>query len=171
MALTPREALPLVTRRQVVQVLGKGISARTFDRLEAEGVLTPAQRGKGGRPSLYDLTVVVPAYLGYLGQSHPATEDREARARRDRSAAELNELKIAELRGALLPREAVVRDGQAFSTALRAAVLALPRRLAQAGLVTPAHEPATTALVREVCEEIAAWRSVPDLERATRRAS
>ena len=54
--MTPREALPLVTRRQVVQVLGKGIGARTFDRLESEGVLTPTRRGKGGRPSLYDLT-------------------------------------------------------------------------------------------------------------------
>jgi hypothetical protein len=144
---------------------------RTLSRLEGDGILTPTRPGKGGRPSLYELEKLVPQYLAHLGQAHPATEDREARARRDRSAAELNELKIAELRGALLPREAVVRDGQAFSTALRAAVLALPRRLAQAGLVTPAHEPATTALVRELCEEIAAWRSVSDLERATRRAS
>jgi len=147
------------------------MSTRTFDRLEAEGIVAPTRQGRGGRPSLYSLTVVVPAYLGYLGQSRPATEDREARARRDRSAAELNELKIAELRGALLPREAVVRDGQAFSTALRAAVLALPRRLAQAGLVAPDHEPAATALVREICEEIAGWQSVPDLERVSRRAS
>jgi hypothetical protein len=168
--LSPRESLPLATRRQAQTVLGK-MGERTFSRLEADGVLTPARPGKGGRPSLYDLTEVVPAYLNHLGQAHPATEDREARARRDRSAAELNELKIAELRGALLRREDVVRDGQAFSAALRAAVLALPRRLAQAGLVAPEHTPAATALVREICEEIAAWQSVPDLERATRRAS
>jgi hypothetical protein len=137
---------------------------RSFSRLEAAGILTPTRPGKGGRPSLYELEKLVPQYLAHLGQSHPATEDREARARRDRSAAELNELKIAELRGALLRREDVVADGQAFAKALQARLRGLPRRLVQAGLVAREHEQAAAALVREALEEVSRWASLRDLQ-------
>lgn len=161
--MTPAPSLH-VGRVDARRVLG-GLAERTFARLEAEGVLVPARRGRGGRRSTYDLAVLVPAYLTHLGQARPATEDREARARRDRSAAELNELKIAELRGALLPREDVVRDGQAFAKALQARLRGLPRRLAAAGLVAREHEPAAAALVREALEEVSRWASRRDLQR------
>jgi hypothetical protein len=107
----------------------------------------------------------VPAYLTHLGQARPATEDREARARRDRSQAAWNEVRLAERRGALVRREDVVRDGQALAKALQAMLRALPRRLAQAGLVAPPHEAAVTALVREILEEVSRWASLRDLER------
>jgi hypothetical protein len=145
---------------------------RTFDRLESEGVIAAASPGRGGRPSLYDLTVTVPAYLAHerkrLGAGVPA---EDARARRDRSQAELNELRLAEHRKELLPRERVVIEGQAFAKALQAKLRALPRRMVQAGIVTREHEPAAAALVREALEEISRWTSMADLLAAAKEAS
>jgi phage terminase Nu1 subunit (DNA packaging protein) len=162
-------ALPLVPRRETVKVLGVGL--RTFDRLESEGVVVPARPGKGGRPSLYDLTVTVPGYIAHLGHPRGTAEDRDARARRDRSQAELNELRLARERRALLPRDQVAREGQAFTKAVQAKLRALPRRLVQAGLVPADRAPAVAALVQEAQDEMARWTSMLDLLAAGREAA
>src|SRR5688572_17107622 len=54
-------ALPLATRRQAMAVLAVGL--RTFAELEGNGTITAARPGRGGRPSLYKLDVIVPKYL------------------------------------------------------------------------------------------------------------
>jgi hypothetical protein len=160
---------PLRVHRQAARAFLGGVPERTFARLEAEGVIVPAERGKAGRPSVYDLAVITPAYIKHLQGAQPASGDREARARRDRSQADLNELRLLEARRELLKRETVVRDGKAFVAASRAKLLALPRRLVQAGLVPLDQQPAVLDLVREALEEMARWRTAGDLGAAATR--
>ena len=158
------DALPLATRRQTTAVLA--VSTRTFGELEASGTVRAARPGRGGRPSLYDLTAVVPLYIAHLGQARSPANDREARARRDRAQGELVELTIAERRRQLLPRQQVILEGQAFVKALVAKLRALPRRMAQAGVIAQSAEPSVSALVREALDEISRWSSMLDLVNA-----
>jgi hypothetical protein len=157
------QPLRTIHRPEARKLLG-GIPERTFATLEADGVIVAAVRGSGRKPSEYDPWVIVPAYVAYL--QHTAGKnggDREARARRDRSQAELNEMRLKEARRELLPREQVIRDGKAFVQAAKAKLLALPRRIAQAGLITVEQQPAAADVVREALEEMARWRKGLDL--------
>lgn len=149
-------------RHEARQFLG-GIPERTFARLEAEGIIVPAERGKAGRPSVYDLTAITPAYIKHLQGAAPATGERESRARRDRSQADLNELRLKEARKELLPRAQIIRDGRNFIVAAKAKLLALPRRIVQAGLITQEQQAAVADLIREALEEMARWRKASDL--------
>ncbi|MFB3816125.1 MAG: hypothetical protein ACE147_00560 [Candidatus Methylomirabilales bacterium] len=157
----------LIRRPEACRLLG-GMAERTFAKLEADGVIVPTVRGSGRRPSEYDPFTIVPAYLGYLKTGKTASGDREARARRDRSQADLNELRLLEARKELLPRAQVVRDGKAFIVAAKAKLRALPRRMAQAGLVTLEQQPAVADLIREALEEMARWRKGIDLVAAAK---
>ncbi len=163
------DALPLVNRRQAVPVLG--VSLRLFAALEAEGVITAAHSARGGRPSLYALPKIVPAYVAHVRGAQPAGNDRDARARRDRAQGELLELTIAERRKQLLPRDQVVLEGQSFAKATTAKLRALPHRMAQGGLIPRETEPAVAELIREVLGEIARWSSMLDLLKAQEAAS
>jgi hypothetical protein len=152
-----------VHRQEARKFLG-GIPERTFARLESERIIVPAERGKAGRPSVYDLAVLVPAYCKFLqGATATGSGDREARARRDRSQADLNELRLKEASRSLLKRDQVIRDGRAFVAAAKAKLLALPRRLAQAGMIALEQQPAAADMVREALEEMARWRKSIDL--------
>jgi len=152
-----------VYRAEARSILGR-IAERTFATLEASGVIVPVRRGRGGRKSVYALEIVVPAYLAYVGSQRPAS-DRDARARRDLAVAELNELRVQKERGDLVARQPVVADGQGFTRALTAKIRAVPRRARQAGIVTDAvQEAALAALCRDIQIEIAAWRTLADLQ-------
>lgn len=151
-----------VKRVAARRVLG-GIPARTFAQMESEGIIVPIRRGRRGRPSIYDLAEIVPAYIAYVTSQR--SDAAEARARRDRSLADLNELRLAERRRKLLPRDQVVRDGVAIVTASRAKLLALPRRLSQAGLPRE-YEPTATEIVREALEELSQMSTLADLQAA-----
>lgn len=142
------------------QILG-GVAERTFRTLEAERVIAPVRRGRGGRASVYDLTVLVPAYLGHV-TANRTSNDRDARARRDTATAQLNELRLKREIGELLPRQDVILRGQAFGKALRAKLRSLPRRVAQAGIVSPEHEGELAAVVRELLTEVSAWQTLAD---------
>ena len=156
-----------VTRVTARKILG-GVAERTFAKLEAEGILTAFRKGRGRLPSLYDLSVIVPQYIAYARTTAPSAGDKDARARRDQSQAELNELRLAERRKELLPREDVVRDGQAFVKATQAKILSLPRRLVQAGHIPPETEPAVAGLLQEALEEMARWKTALDLLHAAK---
>jgi hypothetical protein len=156
-AMTRSTAVPLVLRAVAARVLA--ISPRTFERLEAEDVLAPAKPGKGSAPGWYDLEVVVPTYLAHL----VARKAESARDRKDRSQAELNELKLARERRLLLPRKQVVDEGRAFIVATMAKLRALPTRMLRAGAIAPTAEPVVTELLRECQEEMARWNSALDL--------
>lgn len=157
------KALPRfhVRRLEARKILG-GIAERTFAQLEAEGVIVPLRRGRGRRPSVYDLRVIVPAYLDYTSKSR-VVSDREARAMRDRSLAELNDLRIKREKGQLIPRQQVIAEGQAYTKAWTAMIRALPRRMAQAGLVN-GHQAQVEGFCRDILSEISRWRTVADLE-------
>jgi hypothetical protein len=162
-------SLALVRRPLARKILG-GLAERTFAGLEAEGVLVAAKRGRGGRASEYDVTVIVPAYLAYVSKQRP-TPERDARARRDMSQANLTELKLSRERGELVDREAVVKEGQAYTKAWTAKVRTLPRRARQMGIITASEqEAALTGLCREVLTEIARWRTLADVATAAQES-
>jgi hypothetical protein len=145
-----------VHRVEAREILGK-VPDRTFARLEAEGIIIPSKRGKPGVPSVYDLAVIVPAYVAHLKTAQPANAEKAARARRERSQADLNEQRLAEKQKELIPREQVVREGKAFVLATKAKLLAIPRRMGQAGIVPADKQPEVAALIREALEEMARW--------------
>lgn len=149
-----------VHRPEARQLLG-GIAERTFATLEAEGVVVASKRGRGGRPSVYDVTAIVPAYLAHATAQRPSN-DRDARARKDLAQAMLNELRLAKERRDLLPRQQVILQGQSYTKAWTARLRSLPRRMVQAGLITREAEPEVTALIREVLTEIASWQTLAD---------
>lgn len=53
--------LESVDRQTLARIMG--VSIRTLDRLEGQGVIEPASRGRGGRPSLYNALTEVPAWI------------------------------------------------------------------------------------------------------------
>lgn len=165
----PAGSLLTVRRAEARVVLG-GLAERTFARLESEGILVPATRGRGGRPSTYDLRRIVPAYLTYVTAARPTT-DRDARAHRDQTQAALNELRLAQASAALVSADQVVLAGQAYTKAWTAQVRGLPRRLVQAGLIPREQEAGVMGLCREVLAEIAGWRSVADASKAREAAA
>lgn len=155
-----------VHRPQALKILV--VAERTFAKLEAEGVIVPARRGRGGRASVYSLETIVPAYLGYATAQRPSS-DRDARSRRDVSQAELNELRLAVQRGELVTRDQVILEGQNYVKGWAAKVKALPRQLVQAGIVMQDQEAAVAALCREILTEISSWRTLADIAPATRK--
>jgi hypothetical protein len=139
-----------------------GISDRTFSRLEAEGILTATTPGTGRRPSVYDAVALVQAYLRYRELKLTGTLE-SPRDRRDRSQAELNELRLARERGQLLPRADVIRDGARFIGAVTAKLRQLPARLARAGALQAGAERIVEEVVIEMQTEVTAWKTALDL--------
>jgi hypothetical protein len=152
---------PSIRRSEAIKFLG--VAERTFAKLEADGVIVPAIRGSGRRPSFYDLATITPAYITHLKAVSPVGGERESRSRRDLSQAELNELRLAERKNELLPRDQVVREGRAAILAVRAKLLAMPRRMAQAGYIPVEKQPAVAAMIRETLEEMSRWKTQHDL--------
>ena len=149
-----------VIRPQAVRLLG--LKDRTFARLEAEGVLKATTPGTGRRPSVYDLYLLVPAYLAHRERQLRGSMEHP-RDRKDRSQAELNELRLARERRELLPRDQVVRDGAAFVAAVTAKLRALPNRFVQAGLLAAEAERPAVEIVHGILGELARWRTEIDL--------
>lgn len=155
----PAATLPL-SRPQAVRLLG--LSDRTFARLEAQGTITPTRLRAGRRASTFDGYALVPSYLAHRERQLTGSNE-SPRDRRDKSQAELNELRLARERRELLPRDQVVADGRQFVVAAMAKIRQLPRKLAQAGLIIRENEPAAMTLTREAQEEISRWSSHIDL--------
>lgn len=143
------------------------IAERTFATLEQQGVIVPAKRGRGGRPSVYAIASIVPAYLAHISQQRP-TSDRDARSRRDLSQAQLNELRLERERAQLVPRDEVILAGQAFTKAWAAKVRALPHRLMQIGVISREDAAKVDHICREVLTEISRWQTIEDAERAVK---
>lgn len=157
---TPQADEPLHLPRPLAARL-LGVSDRTFDRLQAEGVFAPLTAGAGRRHSTYDGPTVVAAYLAR--QERMLTGSNESpRDRKDRSQAELNELRLARERRALLPRENVIRDGQGYIKATTANLRTIPSRAVRAGLVPAAQEADLATLIEDALRELARWKEVLD---------
>jgi phage terminase Nu1 subunit (DNA packaging protein) len=155
----PQKAL-IVPKGTAARVLG--IAVRTFERLEQLEVIKPRTQGKRGKAGTYDLAVVVQAYIRRQAEEKPESP-RDAR---DRSQAELNRLRLAKERRALLPREAVVSEGQAYVAAATAKLRSIPARAAQAGIVGEDKRGALEDLVEETLGELARWATALELLQA-----
>lgn len=112
-------------------------------------VLEPGAGGVAGR---YDAI----ACVAWWRIRRPGTLDAE-KARHLKSQADQGELRLAERKGQLVPRDQVIREGQNVAKAIRAAVLALPRRQMQLGIIQPEQEPEVRKLIYEILEELKAW--------------
>jgi hypothetical protein len=153
----------VLTRPQAVRLLN--VSDRTFARLEAEGVIFALAPGSGRRSSTYDAYTIVRAYWAH--RERQLMDGAESpRDRRDRSQAELNELRVEKERRVLLPRDQVVREGQRFVKAVAAKLRALPSRLVRAGIIAAAVQGAVEELIREALDEMSRWSNRLDLLRA-----
>jgi hypothetical protein len=149
-----------ITRPQAVRLLR--VSTTTFYRLEGEGVLVATTKGTGKRHSTYDAYALVHAFLDYRTRQLQDSLEHP-RDRKDRSQAELNELRLARERREVLPRDQVVRDGAGFIAAVTAKLRGLPNRFVQAGLLAPEAERPAVEIVHEVLGELARWRTELDL--------
>lgn len=122
--------------------------------------------GGAGREGVYDAVDCLTWWRSRQGKN--AAEAAKTRALV--AAAQLNELKLAQQRGELLPRDQVVSEGQAYTAALAGQVRHLGPRLEQAGLVRREDRPAIQALLREVLTEIAGWQTFEQLAAAAKKA-
>lgn len=127
------DALPkTVSAAQLADLLG--VSGRRVAQLAQEGAIPKNARG------VYPLPDAVHAYVAYV-KANPDGRPRKMqgleaeKVRLTRAQAELAELKSAQARGDLLDAQAVHARWVSTVTALRAALLAVPARIAaQAGL-------------------------------------
>src|SRR5512139_3610532 len=105
------------------------IPHRTFARLEAEGVIVPKTRGGPRKASIYDVDVIVPAVITHLKAQSARQTEQAARARREQSQAELNELKLAERRGELIDASKAERSWSEHITEVRNSLLGVATHL------------------------------------------
>lgn len=116
-----------IDRRDLASLLG--VSLRHFTDLESKGIVAPLARGRGGGKTLYDVRVALRQYLAY--KSKEPARDRLFRLQADRVELE-NKLR----RGELLEATIVDSEWATIATAVKRAVLALPGRLLQRGIIT-----------------------------------
>lgn len=135
---------------------------RSFARLEAEGVIVPTKRGRGSVASLYDVSVIVPAYIAHLKAQSARQKEQDARARREQSQAELNELRLAERRGELVDAAGVERSWATHILECRNTLLGVPTHLkSRAPHLTREDIAACDTLIREALESLSADPAEP----------
>jgi phage terminase Nu1 subunit (DNA packaging protein) len=124
-----------------------GVSLRGFTELEAKGAVTPIHRGRGGQASVYDVRATLRAYI-----AHKAKEP--ARDRWYRLQADKVELENRVKRGEVLEAPAVEREWGRIATTVKRAVLGLPGRLCQLGLIDADQLAPTTACCHDVIRHL-----------------
>lgn len=135
-----------------------GVHPDTLSDFTREG-MPVVDRGGRGMKSTYDLVSCAAWWRQH--KTELAAKD-VAQARAFKATAEINELKAAEKKGELVPREEVIREGQNYTKAWAAKVRGLPRQLQLAGVITRDQEPAIAAQCRELLTDISSWQSVDD---------
>ena len=135
------KAYPLVRRQDMPGILG--ISLRQFTELETKGILAPAVRGTGKRAGTYDVRETVRRYLRH--REHESQRDRLFRLQADRVALDLRVRQ-----GELVEGATVDAEWRTVATLVRRAVLALPARLLQRGLI--AHD--QLGAVQQECTDV-----------------
>lgn len=166
MSNTSAQSRLLLTRSQLAAAFG--VTPLRVSKWAAEG-MPVAERGGRGRESRYDLAAVVEWQVERRVQARGggaggplSLADERAKLTRLQSMRAAMELKAKQRD--LLPRDQVVREGKAFVLATKAKLLALPRRIAQAGLIAVEQQPAVADVIREALEEMARWSDALDLE-------
>lgn len=155
----------LVGRKQAAEALG--ITPAAVSRMVERGA--PAQKGAGGRLE-YDVSKLR-AWREQRAAAHrPVADLATERAKLSRSQRRLTDLRYRAMRGDLLDRGAVVREGQAVMHALRSRILSVPRQAVLAGLLPLEREADLRALVTSTLRELARWTAAPQADDAERGA-
>lgn len=147
----------IVSRQQLAELMGQHPDTITDYAREGMPVKTRGGQGKLGE---YDAVECMDWWRSRIGKN--AKEAAQTRALN--ASAEINELKRAQLIGTLVDRDEVIRAGQMYVAAWKAAVIGLARRMAQEGVIDNSKQPAVEAMCRSIMLEIAAWKTVKDLE-------
>jgi len=124
-----------------------GVSLRGFTELEAKGAVNPLQCGRGGKPSLYDVRATLRAYIAYKAKE-PA-RDRWYRLQADKVALDLRVRQ-----GELVEAATVEAEWKSVAVVVRRAVLALPGRLRQRGIIALDQLAAATEECRDVLRHL-----------------
>lgn len=149
-----------VTRTQLAELLG--VHPDTVTDFAKQGMPVISRGGRGAESS-YDAVEC----LAWWRERQGKNAKEAAQTRAYEASAKLNELKLAQQRGDLFPREQVIAEGQAFVKAWTSKVRALPRRARQAGVLPTAQEEAALAAIcRELLDEISRWKTLADLRAA-----
>jgi phage terminase Nu1 subunit (DNA packaging protein) len=124
----PASVAPPVYPVYPVDAIAKllNLTPRRIRQLVAEGVIPRAERGR------YDLTRCVRGYVKFLQERAEGAEPNEMSDERVRlvaAQADHEELKVAELQAALLPRDGVLDAWQQLRAAFSAICRAMPPKL------------------------------------------
>jgi len=101
-----------------------GVSTRTIERYRSDGKIPPKKHGKG--TPLYQS---IQHYIGIL-KSGEVNELEEEKIRLTRAQADDKELDVAQKRGLLIPRDAVIEAWSGQKANMRAKLLNIPTKLA-----------------------------------------
>lgn len=160
MTTTPDGAAVIVSRHQLAAILG--VNPDRISEYTAAGLPLIHRGGRGQGASRYDAI----ACAQWVRRHRPGMLDAlQERARKDRAAAEMTELKIAERRGQLIDAAEAERAWSGHVLGARNHLLGLPTR-AKARLPHLSHEDVRTidTLVRESLEELAAGQGGHPME-------
>jgi P27 family predicted phage terminase small subunit len=153
----------VVTREQLATLMGVHPDTVTDNVRRGMPVLL---RGGHGKEGAYDAVACLDWQRSKIGKN---AKDN-AQTRLFDLTAQLKELELDLQKRNLIPRDQIVKEGQAFVKAWTALVRALPRRLVQAGAVAVEHEAIADAVVRELLVEISGWQTSADAVKATKVA-
>jgi phage terminase Nu1 subunit (DNA packaging protein) len=155
-----------MNRTRLAQLLGCHVDTVNVYLREGMPVAVP---GAAGKESIYD---AVECLEWWRSKRATMSAAEAAKTRALEATARLNELKLAQQTSGLVPRDEVVREGQAYTKALASQVRSLPRRARQAGVLsTPEQEAALDQLCRQTLTAIASWSVIEDLQAASAATS
>ena len=149
----------VVNRVQLAALLG--VHPDTVTDYAGQG-MPVSTRGGYGREGEYDSVACLDWWRLNAGKQNAKDA---AITRQADSRARINEQQLAERRGELVEREAVVLAGKSFVKSLSATVRGIPRRLVQAGIIGRQQEAAAAGECRDILDEISKWKTLRDLKR------
>ncbi len=149
----------LVGRAEAAAALG--VAPGRISKWVADGAPV-ARRGARGQASLYDVAALKRWRAHRTKEVEAGLSLEEERAKLARVQRQKAEMEIAKRTGELLERSEVIAEGQAALSALKAALLRLPRELVMSGLIPRETEPAVRDLITDALRELARWRTVAD---------
>lgn len=140
----------ILPKAQIADLLG--VSGRRVDQLVHEGVAVRVEPGK------FDAAQTVQNYIAKVStkaEKQAAALDAEHElARQRRASADMTELRMAQMRGDLLPVDEVVFGWSHVLTNIRLAVLAVGPRLSQELGLSPEHTHAVDAELRRALTDL-----------------
>lgn len=155
-----------VNRTQLAALLG--VHPETVTSYVRNGMPVESQ-GRGRREAVYDAVACLRWWRGAQVGPRKASAKDDAHEQALLAKAELDKLRADQLKRELIPIGEAVEDMQTFAKGVEAQVRAIPRRARQSGVIFDAQqEKGLTDLCRQVCSDIAQWRTRQDAETATK---